>query len=271
MCLAVDRDNIVNNVAQGGQTPATGFVASGILDSAGQDFAFGSSELGAMYAWLAKEYPDYEYPDPGEKTVEYNPADPSRSTSAGDSYSLSPFSSAPVSELSDATIVDELPSLREVNVKHFYKTDGSRAAYIYTMPVHEQLSDGSWTDIDNTLYESKNEAGETVYSRKGLSFHIDFSAELSDGLVYSFTGADGSFSLSLENLPKGESVKASYTHAEKEPSYEKLFTPAIGGVLTYKDIFPGVDLSYQLVGNSVKENLILQNISSGRDPNRKTK
>ena len=60
MCLAVDRDNIVNNVAQGGQTPATGFVASGILDSAGQDFAFGSSELGAMYAWLSEEYPDYD-------------------------------------------------------------------------------------------------------------------------------------------------------------------------------------------------------------------
>jgi oligopeptide transport system substrate-binding protein len=60
MCLSIDRDNIVENVAQGGQTPATGFVASGILDSAGQDFAFGSSELGAMYAWLQETYPDYD-------------------------------------------------------------------------------------------------------------------------------------------------------------------------------------------------------------------
>ncbi len=58
MCLAVDRDNIVTNVAQGGQTPATGFVASGILDSTGADFAFGSSELGAMYKWLSDNYPD---------------------------------------------------------------------------------------------------------------------------------------------------------------------------------------------------------------------
>ena len=58
MVLSVDRDNIVNNVAQGGQTPATGFVASGILDSTGADFAFGSSELGAMYAWLSEQYPD---------------------------------------------------------------------------------------------------------------------------------------------------------------------------------------------------------------------
>ena len=60
MVLSMDRDNIVENVTQGGQTPATGFVASGILDSTGADFAFGSSELGAIYAWLAEQYPDYD-------------------------------------------------------------------------------------------------------------------------------------------------------------------------------------------------------------------
>ena len=58
MVLSVDRQNIVDNVSQGGQTPATGFVASGILDSTGADFAFGSSDLGAMYAWLSEAYPD---------------------------------------------------------------------------------------------------------------------------------------------------------------------------------------------------------------------
>lgn len=58
MNLVIDRVNIVENVTQAGQAPATGFVASGILDSTGADFAYGSSELGAMYAWLAEKYPD---------------------------------------------------------------------------------------------------------------------------------------------------------------------------------------------------------------------
>ena len=58
MTLSVDRDHIVNDVTQGGQTPATGFVASGILDSTGKDFAYGVSELGAVYNWLSKQYPD---------------------------------------------------------------------------------------------------------------------------------------------------------------------------------------------------------------------
>ena len=58
LVLSVDRENIVENVTQGGQVPATGLVASGILDSKMQDFAYGSSELGAIYAWLAEQYPD---------------------------------------------------------------------------------------------------------------------------------------------------------------------------------------------------------------------
>ena len=58
MTLSVDRDHIVNDVTQGGQTPATGFVASGILDSTGKNFAYGVSELGAVYNWLSKTYPD---------------------------------------------------------------------------------------------------------------------------------------------------------------------------------------------------------------------
>ena len=60
MVLSVDRENIVANVTGGGQTPATGFVASGILDSTGADFAYGSSELGAICGSLQKEYPDYD-------------------------------------------------------------------------------------------------------------------------------------------------------------------------------------------------------------------
>ena len=58
MVLSVDRENIVQNVTQGGQVPATGFVASGIMDSTGKDFAFGVSELGAIYNTLQTMYPD---------------------------------------------------------------------------------------------------------------------------------------------------------------------------------------------------------------------
>lgn len=63
MALSVDRENIVENVTQGGQVPATGLVASGILDSTGTNFAYGSSELGAIYSWLQAQYLDYDLSD----------------------------------------------------------------------------------------------------------------------------------------------------------------------------------------------------------------
>lgn len=60
MVLSIDRENIVENVTQGGQVPATGLVAQGITDSTGTDFSTGVSELGAMYNGLQEAYPDYD-------------------------------------------------------------------------------------------------------------------------------------------------------------------------------------------------------------------
>ncbi len=51
--LVIDRENIVTNVTQGGQSPATGLVAAGISDSEGTNFANKSSEsLPVMWQWL---------------------------------------------------------------------------------------------------------------------------------------------------------------------------------------------------------------------------
>ncbi len=58
IALAIDRDNIVENVTQGGQTPATGLVAAGITNSAGDEW---TSYVGEpMYSALNELYPDYD-------------------------------------------------------------------------------------------------------------------------------------------------------------------------------------------------------------------
>ncbi|MBQ8073134.1 MAG: peptide ABC transporter substrate-binding protein [Clostridia bacterium] len=56
--LAIDRDHIVEDVTQGGQAPATGIVAAGILDSKNQEW---TEMIGSpMYNWLAEAYPDFD-------------------------------------------------------------------------------------------------------------------------------------------------------------------------------------------------------------------
>ena len=56
--LSIDRDNIVENITQGGQTPATGLTAAGISDSQGNSWV---DEIGTpLYDGLAELYPDYD-------------------------------------------------------------------------------------------------------------------------------------------------------------------------------------------------------------------
>jgi len=58
ICLAIDRENIVENVTQGGQVPATGIVAAGVTNSEGTEWTEYVGE--PMYNALAEMYPDYD-------------------------------------------------------------------------------------------------------------------------------------------------------------------------------------------------------------------
>ena len=56
IALCIDRENIVENVTQGGQVPATGITAAGITNSEGTEWTEYVGE--PMYNWLAENYPD---------------------------------------------------------------------------------------------------------------------------------------------------------------------------------------------------------------------
>ena len=56
--LAIDRENIVENVTQGGQTPATGITAAGITTSTGAEWTENYGDFTTKA--LAEMYPDYD-------------------------------------------------------------------------------------------------------------------------------------------------------------------------------------------------------------------
>lgn len=58
IALCIDRDNIVENVTQAGQTPATSLVTGGITDSTGALWQNGTGYGEVMWAGLAEMYPD---------------------------------------------------------------------------------------------------------------------------------------------------------------------------------------------------------------------
>jgi oligopeptide transport system substrate-binding protein len=61
LALSVDRDYLVESVTQGGQTAATGFVPSGIVDSEGDDWA--EKRPNVMFNQLQAKYPEYDLSD----------------------------------------------------------------------------------------------------------------------------------------------------------------------------------------------------------------
>ena len=60
IALCIDRDNIVENVTQGGQIPATSLVTGGITDSEGNMWQNGTGYNEIQWAPLAEMYPDYD-------------------------------------------------------------------------------------------------------------------------------------------------------------------------------------------------------------------
>ena len=58
IALSIDRENIVENVTQAGQNPATGLTAAGITDAAGTEWTERVGE--PLFNTLAEMYPDYD-------------------------------------------------------------------------------------------------------------------------------------------------------------------------------------------------------------------
>ena len=65
----------------------------------------------------------------------------------------------------DSTIVCEISEKREETIKQFRLTDGSIAAAIYDIPVHEKDENGNWSDIDNTLVLTTRSDKSQQYSK----------------------------------------------------------------------------------------------------------
>ncbi len=72
----------------------------------------------------------------------------------------------PKDELEETTVLSEVISRREENVKHFDIGNGMYQAVTYGTAIHRKDSNGEWQDIDNRLLlDSKNNIYSTADGR----------------------------------------------------------------------------------------------------------
>lgn len=152
----------------------------------------------------------------------------------------------------EVVVLEEDESLREKNIKHFKLSDGTSKAVVYQSAVHYLDENGNWVDIDNALtlngndYLSSNKS-EIKFANKSGSNGL---VSIKDGdYKIDFTPLDANkSSVIIENPQKKSSRKF-----EDVSRLNSLVSKAI-----YANIYDGVDIEYILVGNNIKENIIVK-------------
>ena len=152
----------------------------------------------------------------------------------------------------DVIVLEEDETLRDENTKHFKLSDGTTKAVVYSQAVHYKDADGKWVDIDNALtlngseYSSNNKS-EIKFANKSGSNRL---VSIKDGdYKIDFTPLNtNKVSVVIENPQSNNSRKF-----EDMSVLNNLVSKAI-----YANVYDGIDIEYILVGNNIKENIIVK-------------
>ena len=152
----------------------------------------------------------------------------------------------------DVIVLEEDETLRDENTKHFKLSDGTTKAVVYSQAVHYKDADGKWVDIDNALtlngseYSSNNKSEIKFANKSGSTGTVS----IKDGdYKIDFTPLNtNKVSVVIENPQSNNSRKF-----EDMSVLNNLVSKAI-----YADIYDGIDIEYILVGNNIKENIIVK-------------
>ena len=153
---------------------------------------------------------------------------------------------------SEIIVLEEDKALRDENIKHFKLSDGTTKAVVYSQAVHYKDADGKWVDIDNALtlngseYSSNNKQSIKFANKSGSNGLVS----IKDGdYKIDFTPLNtNKVSVVIEN-PQGNNSRK----FENMSVLNNLVSKAI-----YADIYDGIDIEYILVGNNIKENIIVK-------------
>ncbi len=164
--------------------------------------------------------------------------------------------------------VVEVEELRDERVKHFTLPDGTYKAVSYVEPVHRMDANGVWQDIDNSLTLQSNAAAQKYSTSDGrVTFAQRYNKD--EPLV---SLSENGYSISMSYLAPAISEGTTITTTPMEPaqvenaplradsfnSFEEAARVDNRSAVKYNNIRSNTDLEYVLIGNDVKENIIVR-------------
>ena len=154
-------------------------------------------------------------------------------------------------EKKDVIVLEEDESLREENIKHYKLSDGTTKAVVYSQAVHYLDENGAWIDIDNAL--TLNGSEYTTNNKTKIKFA---NKSDSNGLV---SIRNGKYKIDFTPLNTNK-VSVEIENPQKAGSRKFEDVSALNNLIskaTYSGVYDGVDLEYILIGNKIKENIVV--------------
>ncbi|MBQ3014500.1 MAG: RICIN domain-containing protein, partial [Clostridia bacterium] len=171
--------------------------------------------------------------------------------------------------------IAEIEELREQNVKHFKRTDGTYEMVVYPTAVHRMDANGVWQDIDNNLSlqtvkgnQLYATADSRTYFTKSFVANQELFALSENGYSISMTFVSNQLSTGsmqtsvlplsetrVENAP-AKATSTEYTSVKEAAAINNKSS------IYYSNINATTDLEYILNGNNIKENIIVKSAGS---------
>jgi len=156
----------------------------------------------------------------------------------------------------------EETDMRTANTKYIRLADGSHYVAQYENDVHYIDEEGLWQEIDNTLLSSAAINAEDIcgYEASNRIRSIKFANNSNSSKLLAMK--EGSYQISFGAVGVNKSRAATVTNPDENDNYttklEKLTVVKKNvSSVTYAGIWDHVDLQYVIVGNDVKENIII--------------
>ncbi len=163
-------------------------------------------------------------------------------------------------------ILYEVEEKRDEFTKVYKKKDGSYTAMLSSEPLHF-MQDGKWTDIDNTLISSFKD-GESIFTNTNNEIDVLFPEVLSEEMGIEIKNNEHSLSFKLQNidassveLTENDNVFIDVNNSDiKQQITNDLTTQS--DIALYENIMEGTDVEYSISSNKIKENIIINELSS---------
>ena len=153
----------------------------------------------------------------------------------------------------EATRVREIESLREVNSQTYLLSDGKYQCVVYAEDKFYEDSRGKLVEISNAISTASHTRGDVSYSYKNKAGKSDvyFSDATGNILINAEKGA-------LTFAPKATRNTAKTVLGTKYSLKAADFIISGDDVIAYTDVYPNMDIVYQVTNSGIKEYTVLK-------------